>query len=616
MLQRGQLFAGRYRIEARIAQGGMGVIYAAEHAATEERVALKVLWPHVLGSKAAVENFQLEARIAARLGSEHIVRILDAGYDEGSGLPYLVMELLRGQTLDALVGGRGPLAPAEVLWALRQVAQALDRAHNYVDRKGRPAPIVHRDLKPENLFLSMPEGAPAAVKVLDFGIAKVLSQSQKLSQELRGTPLFMASEQVDGGALTPQVDVWALGLIAFYLLTGQHYWLSALRPEGGLTPLFNEIVHKPLEAPSERARALGFEPPFPRSFDAWFLRCVNRDPSRRFFPAGEAVAALAEALGVRDSRPLGEFAPPRAPATESGPQPGLTVRLPGVARATSAWGQTPRGVDASGGYAAVASAGRLLAAAGADSPGRAPALGGADSSGRAPALGGADSSGRAPALGGVDSSGGLRALGSVDSSGGLRAPGAIATSGQMPVAGQGGTFVEGIVQAPRPSRSSVLGALGRRSWASLGLAAVGVLGMLTAAPLAYRYLGVRSPSAGAQGGAVSGGPSPEGSPGQPVPFVGEPVPIGGGAVSGDAAGRAPPEVAPASPEVAPAPPEVVPAPPEVVPAPSEVAAPTTSRGATAAGRGAPAVRGSAPERKAPKPPRAKGGDDPYGYRGD
>src|SRR5687768_3549276 len=164
MLRQRQIFAGRYRVEARIAQGGMGVIYAAEHLATEERVALKVLWPQVLGSKAAVENFQLEARIAARLGGEHIVRILDAGFDEAGGLPYLAMELLQGQTLDALVTTRGPLAPAEALWVMRQVAKALDRAHGYVDRKGRPAPIVHRDLKPENLFLAAGEGGAATIK--------------------------------------------------------------------------------------------------------------------------------------------------------------------------------------------------------------------------------------------------------------------------------------------------------------------------------------------------------------------------------------------------------------------------------------------------------------------
>ncbi|HEU4410040.1 MAG TPA: serine/threonine-protein kinase [Polyangiaceae bacterium] len=298
MLQEGQVFAGRYRVEARIAQGGMGVIYAAEHMATEEQVALKVLWPHVLGSGPALENFQLEARIAARLASEHIVRIFDAGVDEAQGLPYLAMERLRGQTLEALVTEAGPRPAAEVLELTRQVAAALDKAHGYVDREGRPSPIVHRDLKPENLFLVRREGGEPLVKVLDFGMAKVLSGSHKLSQELRGTPLFMASEQVSGGPVTPRLDVWALGLIVFYLLTGRFYWRSANEREGTMMRLLNEVGVQPLEPPSDRARSFAIVPPWPPAFDAWFSRCVNRDVDARFPSAGAAVAALAEALGL------------------------------------------------------------------------------------------------------------------------------------------------------------------------------------------------------------------------------------------------------------------------------------------------------------------------------
>jgi serine/threonine protein kinase len=93
MLRPGEVFAGRYRIERLVAQGGMGVVYAVEHLSTEERLALKVLWPHVLGSQAAVEKFQLEARIAARVGGEHIVHIHDAGFDEKRGVPYLTESL-------------------------------------------------------------------------------------------------------------------------------------------------------------------------------------------------------------------------------------------------------------------------------------------------------------------------------------------------------------------------------------------------------------------------------------------------------------------------------------------------------------------------------------------
>ncbi|HEU4406890.1 MAG TPA: protein kinase [Polyangiaceae bacterium] len=289
----GQLFAGRYRILRRLAQGGMGVVFVAEHAATEAQVALKVLWPHVLGSKSAARSFELEARLSARIESEHVVRVLDAGVDE-SGVPFFVMELLRGATLRALVEEAGPLEPAEALAVLRQAARALDKAHGHVDREGRPAPIVHRDLKPENVFVALREGGDAVVKVLDFGLAKVLSGGQASSHEIKGTPAFMACEQFAQGPLTPQLDVWAFGLIAFYLLAGRAYWRSNTRNVPEFTPLLNEILLQPLEPPTERARALGLPAPWPAGFDGWFLRCLEREPSARFASAGAAVEALTE----------------------------------------------------------------------------------------------------------------------------------------------------------------------------------------------------------------------------------------------------------------------------------------------------------------------------------
>jgi tetratricopeptide (TPR) repeat protein len=297
VLQEGQIFAGRYRVGRRIAQGGMGAIFAAEHLSTEERVALKVLWPHVLSSQAAVESFQLEARVTARIGSEAIVRVLDAGFDEQLGVPFLAMELLRGITLRALVDGARALAPAEALAVLRQVAGALDKAHGHVDRDGRPAPIVHRDLKPDNLFLALRDEGEVAVKVLDFGIAKVLSESQRYSHEVRGTPSFMACEQFERGPVTPQLDLWAFGLVAFYLLTGETYWLASGQGPQGLTPLLNEVLLQPLVPPGERAIELGLTPAWPAAFDDWFLRCVHREPKARFASAGEAVTALRAALG-------------------------------------------------------------------------------------------------------------------------------------------------------------------------------------------------------------------------------------------------------------------------------------------------------------------------------
>jgi eukaryotic-like serine/threonine-protein kinase len=302
MLSVGEVFTGRYRVLARIAQGGMGVIYAAEHLATEERVALKVLFPQVLASKAAVESFQLEARMTARLGSEHVVRVLDAGFDHERNLPFLAMELLHGATLRSLVGKRGPLPAAQAIEVVRQMAKALDKAHGYVDRGGRPAPIVHRDLKPENIFVALREGA-AIVKLLDFGIAKVLSESTEQSREIRGTPAFMACEQFVKGPVTPRLDVWALGLIVFYLLTGRKYWLAAATGGGDFAALLGEILAQPFDAPTERARALGGEPSWPRAFDEWFFRCVNRDLGARFASAGAAAAALEPAL-LPSARPI------------------------------------------------------------------------------------------------------------------------------------------------------------------------------------------------------------------------------------------------------------------------------------------------------------------------
>ncbi|HEU4534140.1 MAG TPA: serine/threonine-protein kinase, partial [Polyangiaceae bacterium] len=295
MLSAGEVFAGRYRILEHLAQGGMGIIYAAEHLATEEQVALKVLWPQVLGSRAAVESFQLEAKLANRVGSEHVVRVLDAGLDERTGMPFLAMELLRGATLRALVTKQGALSAPQTIVIARQAAKALDKAHGYVGRDGRVSPIVHRDLKPENVFVALREGA-AMVKVLDFGIAKVMSETTELSQEVRGTPLFMAYEQFTKGPITPRIDVWALGLIVFYLLTGRKYWLASAQGAAGFAPLLSEILTQPFAPPSERAPALGFTASLPAAFDEWFLQCVNRRPEARFASAGAAAAALESAL--------------------------------------------------------------------------------------------------------------------------------------------------------------------------------------------------------------------------------------------------------------------------------------------------------------------------------
>lgn len=358
----GQIFAGRYRIDRFLARGGFGAVYVAEQIETELAVALKVLWPHVLHSQDAVEKFKLEARVAGRVGSEHIVKVFDTGFDAESGMPFLVMELLQGSHLQHLVESQGALQPELLVPYFRQIAAALDKAHLYVDRNGVAHPIVHRDLKPENLFLARREVGDAIVKILDFGIAKVLSQSTNVSQDVKGTPLYMAAEQAMAGKITPQTDIWALGLIAFYLLTGHCYWKTANLPEAALTQLFGEVLALPIDPPSQRARELGLEVVPNAAFDAWFGRCVNRDASLRFATAGECATALSSALLGRVASPQTSGSREAAGLAATTPLARHTVST--AARAVGATTAQPLSVGSSDGAPQVSKRGSLPVTAG------------------------------------------------------------------------------------------------------------------------------------------------------------------------------------------------------------------------------------------------------------
>lgn len=296
LLKPGQVFAQRYVIRRKLAEGGMGAVFVAVQASTELEVAVKVLWPHVLEQETAVKRFSLEARVSARIGSSHVVKVFDAGFDEETQMPFLVMELLQGSTLQDLVAKNGPCSFEETVEYLHQASLALDKAHNYVDKDGQPAPVIHRDLKPENIFLTRLDSGAPFIKVLDYGLAKILGSSTGLSRDLKGTPLYMASEQALGKALSPATDIWPLGLIALYLLTGRQYWNAASKPESGINHLISEIVALPMPAVSERFREQGVSHKLPQAFDRWFDRCVHREPERRFQSAGAAVSALRRVL--------------------------------------------------------------------------------------------------------------------------------------------------------------------------------------------------------------------------------------------------------------------------------------------------------------------------------
>jgi serine/threonine protein kinase len=289
------LFHRRYRVIRRIKAGNMGAVYEVTDEKTRSRRALKVMLPDLVEHPDLRSRFELEAQVTGDIESEHIVRISDAGIDEATGTPFLVMDLLRGEELGALVRKQKALPPGEVVIYLQQVARALDKTH--------AAGIIHRDLKPENMFVTRRDDDSPCVKILDFGIAKVVEQSQKArTTQALGTPLYMSPEQIRGDReIDPRADLYALGHIAYALLTGEPYWAEEANLHEAIFPFLSTVLGGVVESPSHRAqRRRGAA--LPPAFDAWFQKATAPRAEHRFDRASTAVAALATVLGVRTSK--------------------------------------------------------------------------------------------------------------------------------------------------------------------------------------------------------------------------------------------------------------------------------------------------------------------------
>lgn len=290
-LATGTVVGGDFVVERALASGGMGSVYVVRQHSTQRLRALKVLATALLGDEKTRESFMREAQVGARIQSMHVVEVIAAGIDQRLGVPWLVMELLNGFDLRDQMEKGGGLAFDQAMRALREVFHAISAAHQ--------AGIVHRDLKPENLFLHRPHnaGEELTTKVLDFGIAKVMSTaaSAKLTRNI-GTPGWMAPEQCNSSTVTPATDVWSLGLVVFFALTGQDFWISERTAPGNMQALLVEMLVEPIPAASTRAAQLGVANRLPRCLDPWFARCLDRDPMRRFQHAGEAWAGLNAAL--------------------------------------------------------------------------------------------------------------------------------------------------------------------------------------------------------------------------------------------------------------------------------------------------------------------------------
>jgi serine/threonine protein kinase len=323
----GTVFARDYQVVDLLAEGGMGAVYRAEQLSTRKLRALKLVSTRLASDPKGRQRFVREATIGASIDSEHVVEVIGAGIDDESDRPWLAMELLDGADLGALLRHQGPLSPGQLHEVMGQLCHGLAAAHR--------AGVVHRDLKPANVFIarSRRAGVPFTVKILDFGIAKVVQESGSGSSDTDtvGSPLWMAPEQLNAQRPTPATDVWALGLLAFWALTGKHYWVSAHAEASTVQALFVEQLFKPFDPPSRRAAELGAAVAMPAGFDEWFLACMQREPSRRYDGAqvaGEALQALLPAEPEAAAQLLPHVSlPPSVSATERRPGLGSEVTL-------------------------------------------------------------------------------------------------------------------------------------------------------------------------------------------------------------------------------------------------------------------------------------------------
>jgi serine/threonine-protein kinase len=292
-----------------IGSGAMGLVVAATDLELGAVRALKIMLPSALRSREPVARFLREASACGRLRGEHVARVYGVGRLDG-GAPFLVMEYLEGSDLGAVLAARGSLPVGEALTIVLEVCEALAEAH----RRG----IVHRDLKPANLFLARRPGGGACVKVLDFGVAKILGEAASSGDTTRsyvmlGSPSYMSPEQMESSRdVDARADVWSLGVVAYQLLTGRLPFVGE-----GLTQIVTAVLEGRPAPPSSLVSGL------PPALDAAILGCLEGDRARRCagavelaaslapFAPPEAAGSLRRLLGVREPRPRRAPAPAR-----------------------------------------------------------------------------------------------------------------------------------------------------------------------------------------------------------------------------------------------------------------------------------------------------------------
>jgi serine/threonine-protein kinase len=271
-----QILSGKYRLERELGRGGMGSVWLAEHMTLRSPVAIKLIDPGIAENPEALSRFLREAQAAASLRSPHVVQILDHGVD--NGVPFIVMELLEGESLASRIEKSQRLSPADTSRIMTQVCRAITRAHE--------AGIIHRDLKPDNIYLVRNDEEEVA-KVLDFGVAKASSHGMGAvtgatrTGSVLGTPYYMSPEQAEGAKnIDGRSDLWSLGVIAWECLLGSRPFDAET-----LGGLLLAICARDIPVPS----TVGAVPP---GFDTWFAKACSRNVAYRFGSAKELAAEL------------------------------------------------------------------------------------------------------------------------------------------------------------------------------------------------------------------------------------------------------------------------------------------------------------------------------------
>lgn len=280
----GSVFSDRYRIEERIATGGMGAVYLTTDQRLDRQVALKVLKEELADDERFVERFRREARSAGALSHPNIAGVFDFGQDDGRY--YMVMELAEGRDLARVLREEAPLSPERSVRIASQIALALDHAHS--------AGVVHRDIKPPNVII----GEADRVKVTDFGIARAIGESTLTATgSVLGTAQYISPEQASGGEVGPPADIYALGIVLYEMLTGS-------LPFTGDSALAVAMRHVSDDVPAPSK----LNADVPATLDGVVARATAKDPNARYSGAREMAEALATALGSTAEVPTSALA--------------------------------------------------------------------------------------------------------------------------------------------------------------------------------------------------------------------------------------------------------------------------------------------------------------------